>query len=131
MTKRQIMKQLIERYQGKRVMFGDHDFEITKNGETYYIQFLKIGASAQLTINSKTHIEVASGILEGIRFRKRNSTLYDFRKFSLKKNKIIFLLGKPFRTLQYLNESDIIDISDQTIVHDYRLFHSIKDFEAL
>ena len=41
------------------------------------------------------------------------------------------MLGKPFRTLQHLNESDIVDISGEMIVHDYRLFRSIKDFETL
>jgi len=131
MTKRQVMKYLIEHYHGKKVMFGNHDFEITIGDRTFCIVFIKIGSNAQLTINSKTHFEVAVGKRKGIRFIKKQSTLYDFRKFFLKKNKIVYMLGNPFRTLQYLNESDIIDISDKTIVHDYRLFHSIKDFETL
>lgn len=131
MTKRQVMKYLTDHYHGKKVNFGDHDFEFTKRGRVFHLVFLKIGQNAQLTVNSKTHFEVSVGKRDGIRFIKRQSTLYDFRKFFTKKNKIVFLLGKPFRMLQYLNESDIIDISDQTIVHDYRLFHSFKDFETL
>lgn len=131
MTKRQLMKHLIEHYSGKKVTFGDHDFEITVNDKIYHIVFLKIGSNAQLTVNSKTHFEVAYGKLDGIRFIKRQSTLYDFRKFSTKKNKIIYMLGNPFRQLQYLNESDIIDITGKKIVHDYRLFNNIKDFETL
>ena len=84
MTKRQVMKHLIEHYHGKKVMFGDHDFEITKGDRTFNIVFLKIGLNAQLTVNSKTHFEVAVGKRAGIRFIKKQSTLYDFRKFFLK-----------------------------------------------
>jgi len=131
MTKRKVMKYLVEHYHGEKVVFGDHDFEITKGDRTFHIVFLKIGPNAQLTINSKTHFEVAVGKKEGIRFIKKQSTLYDFRKFFRKKNKIVYMLGKPFRTLQHLNESDIVDISGEMIVHDYRLFRSIKDFETL
>jgi len=131
MTKRQVKKYLIEHYQGKKVLFGDYDFEITKGDRTFCILFLKMGNNAQLTVNSKTFFEVANGQRDGIRFIKKQSTLHNFSKFSLKKNKIIFMIGKPFRILKYLNESDIVDISDKTVVHDYRLFTSIKDFKTL
>ena len=125
------MKHLIDQYQGKKVLFGDHDFEITANERTYYIMFIKVGPNTQLTVNSKTHIELATGRLEGIRFKKRQSTLLNLRNFSTKKNKIIFLLGKPFRMLKYLNESDIVDISKDKVVHDYHIFNTFKDFETL
>ena len=131
MTKRQIMKHLIDQYQGKKVLFGDHDFEITANDRTYHILFIKVGSNTQVTVNSKTHIEVATGKLEGIRFKKRQSTLLNLRDFSAKKNKIIYLLGKPFRILKYLNESDIVDISKEKVVHDYHIFSTYKDFETL
>lgn len=131
MTKRKVMKYLTEHYHGKKVNFGDYDFEITTKGRTFCIVFLKIGQNSQLTVNSKTHFEVSIGKRDGIRFIKRQSTLYDFRKFYTKKNKIVYMLGNPFRVLQYLNESDIIDITDKAIVHDYRLFRSIKDFETI
>jgi hypothetical protein len=101
------------------------------NDKVYHIIFIKVGPQTQLTINSKTHFEVAVGKLQGIRFIKRHSKLYDFRQFSQRKNKIVYLIGTPFRTLQCLNESDIKEITGQIIVHDYRLFRSIKDFDTL
>jgi len=131
MNKRKTMKYLTEHYRGKKVNFGTHDFEVTTNGETYNIVFVKVGPNAQLTVNSPTHFEVVVGKLDGIRFIKRQSTLYDFTEFSHRSNKIVYLLGTPFRMLQYLNESDIIEITGQTSVHGYKIFNSVKDFDTL
>ena len=131
MNKRQVIKYLMNEYQAKKVNFGDHDLELTIKDKTYYLVFIKIGKNAQLTINSKTHFEVSQGKLDGIRFIKKQSTLHNFMEYSKRSRKIVYLLGTPFRTLQYLNESDIIDITGQTHVHDYWLFQSVKDFEQI
>jgi hypothetical protein len=131
MNKRKTMNYLTEQFQGKKVTFGNHDFEVIINDKTYYIVFIKVGSNAQLTVNSPTHFEVVVGKLDGIRFIKRQSTLYDFTEFSYRTNKIVYLLGTPFRMLQYLNESDIIDITGQKSVHGYNIFTSVKDFDTL
>lgn len=131
MTKRAIKKQLSSLYKVEKASNNSYDFNIVVKGIVYAVKFISVKANTQMTINSPYIWELQTGKLSGIRFIKRSSQRIDLRPYNKQENKIVFLMGNPFRMLKYLNEADIVDITGAKEVHSYKLFNSIIDFETI
>lgn len=63
--------------------------------------------------------------------KKTSSNLFRLDKYYKEENKLIYLTNKPFRILQYLNEADIIDVSEQMKVNGFILFTDVNQLKDL
>lgn len=116
-------------YQVKKIRFKSHHFEITKGDKTYHI--LKLGISSRniLTINSVHIWDIKSGKVSGINFKTTSHHLVNMREFNKLPNRIIILKSKPYKILKHINESDIIDISNERYIHDTLVLSNINELK--
>ena len=112
-------------------MFKDYNFEITKDGVTYYVMKLGISSRNILTINSKHIWSIKSGKVSGVQFKTTSHRLINIKDFNRFPNRIIILKSKPYKILKYINESDIIDISTERIIHDTIVISDLHQLKHL
>lgn len=125
MSKKKLIKELILKTNGKKVLFKDYDVVFEHNNEEYYVKILNVNSSTLVTVNSPKIWELKRGKVDGLRFRESSKTLIDLTQFSTHKNKIILLTMKPYKILKALNESDLKDISFETYVHEIHYLYEI------
>ncbi len=118
MTKRQIIKNLKNNYPTLKKEDSSHDLVVLLNDLKYYIKILNLSANTILSFNSKTVWEIKKGKISGIRFLQYSSTLLKMAEFIKKENKILLLTNKPYKILKQINESEIVDVSEEQFVHD-------------
>ena len=126
------LKELKEKYPNasiKKVLFKDHNYEMNANGTTYYIKFIKAHDSSIVTVNSKYVWEVKYGKGEGINFKTTNKVRVDMKSFMKLKNRIVVFRNKPYKILQYINESEVVDISQDKVVHDIKMFNRLEEID--
>ncbi len=112
MNIRQIKRELEKEYIIKKRSSRYYDFIIILNDKEYIVKFLNIKINTLITINSIDIWNLKIGKADGIRFKSSSSNLLNLGEFMKQENKIILLKNKPYKILQHINESDIIDISN-------------------
>lgn len=130
MNKRKLFKELSKIYPITKAK-GSYDFDITLNNKTFHILVLPVAKNAQVTLNSQKVWEVASGRLDGIRFKKTFTSLHNIDQLLSKENRIVYLTKKPYRILKHLNESDIIDVTNTIKPNGEYIINNIEDFEKI
>jgi len=118
MRKRELIKSLKKHFNVNTKFFSDYDFEVESSSKTYFVKVLNITVNHQVTINSKTVWDLKKGVISGIRFKTVASSLVNLEEFNKLDNRIIVLTSKPFKVLKVLNESDLLDISNEKEVND-------------
>jgi hypothetical protein len=116
-------------YQIKKVRFKPFQYIITYNNKTYHVLQINLSSSNQLTIHSKHVWNIQYGRVDGARYKTRGKKLLYLDRFHQLENPIYYLKNKPYRILQYINESDIVDISAQHSIHGIPLFYSLQSIE--
>jgi len=105
-----------------------YTYKLQNDQTTFHILVLKVGRSNMVTVNSKSIWNIKMGRIDGIRFVTSSSKLIHLKDFLSLENPIIVYRNKPYKTLKYLNESDVVDISDVFEVNGITLFHSFAKF---
>lgn len=131
MTKGQIIKYLVNKYNAKKVRFKDHDASFVYNEEEYFIKVLRVNSNNQVTVNSTIIWEIKSGKLDGVRYVPTSKKLVNLKEFMKHKNKIIIFTEKPYRVLKCLNEADVLDVSDKNYVHKTYYLNSVEGIDAI
>ncbi|KFZ26261.1 MAG: hypothetical protein KQ78_01506 [Candidatus Izimaplasma bacterium HR2] len=126
MRKGKIIKNLKEKYEVKTKYFKDYDLEVSNKSKTYYIKVLNVSNNHQITVNSKLIWNIKKGKLDGIKFNTLDSILLSLKEFNKLDNKIIMFTNKPYKLLKALNESDLIDISEETEINDIFVTYNIS-----
>ena len=127
MRKRELIRNIKEKYQVNIKYFGDYDFEVKGSLESYFVKVLNITENHQITINSKVIWNLKKGKIKGIKFNTTSSKFIHLKEFNKYKNKIIVFTSKPYKILKALNESDLIDISTDSLVNDIYFTSNIND----
>ena len=125
-----IKKSLQEKFPGakvRKVLFADYDFKLDFDNKTYHIKILNINRSTILSINSKIIWELNKGKAVGINFKTSSKTLIDMKPFNKLSNKILVFRNKPYKILKFINESEVVDISNSNEIFDILIFNSIKE----
>lgn len=127
MRKREIIKNLKEKYEVKVKYFKEYDLEVFSKSKTYYIKVLNVSATHQITVNSKLIWNIKKGKIDGIKFNTIDSVFLNLKEFNKLDNKIIVFTNKPFKILKALNESDLIDISNESKINDISITYDILE----
>ncbi len=88
----------------------------------YHIKIISISEKQILTINSKYIWEIKSGKINGLSFKEISKQKIKLKLFLQYKNPIIVLKNKPYKIYQYINESEIIDISNTDSIYDIPIY---------
>jgi len=114
--------------QVKRVWFKPYQYLVTTDDTTYQVRVLPVSSRHILTINSKYVWNIKSGTVNGLQYKTRGSHLIDMKPILALPNPVVVFKNRPYKILQYLNESDIIDISGQQVIHDLPIFTTLQSF---
>jgi len=126
MTKRQIMKFLKSEYNTEKRSDNSHSIILIIDNIKYYVKIINTTSNVLVSLNSKSVWEIKKGKISGIRFIKHSSILIDLKKFMTKEHKIIILTNKPYKIMKQVNESDIIDVSDEQYVHNIFITNNLQ-----
>lgn len=118
MTKRQIIKRLKEDHITRKRSDNSHDIIVVIDEVDYFIKILGASSHIQVTLNSRIIWELKKGKQVGIKFKSSGSKMIDVRKFIKCKNKVVIFTSKPYKIMKYLNESDIVDVSNEDFIND-------------
>jgi|LGOV01.1.fsa_nt_gb hypothetical protein len=113
----------------KKVFFKDYDYIINKDDKKYHLKIIRVNSSSILTINSKIIWEIKYGKHSGVSFKTSSNTFINLKKFNLLENKIIVFKEKPYKLLRYVNESELVDISDSMKINNIIVFNNINDLK--
>lgn len=105
----------------KKVYFKCFDFLMVKDDIKYHIKILNINKNKILSINSLSVWEIKSGKLKGINFKTGSTKFLDMRQFNELPNKVVILKKKPYKILKYINESEVVDISDNIEINSIEI----------
>ena len=111
----------------KRVLFNDYNFRLILNDKNYHIKVLNVNRNTILSINSKHVWQITKGKAVGITFKASSNLLIDMRTFNKLSNKIIVFKNQPNKILKYINESEVVDISDSKEIFDIKICNSFKE----
>ncbi|MCK5762126.1 MAG: hypothetical protein KAH16_04430 [Candidatus Izimaplasma sp.] len=118
MTKRQIIKIIKREYETKKRNDFSHDIILFIKGKKYYVKIVNIASNNILSFNSQYIWEIKKGRISGIRFIQYSSTLINLKAFMKLEDRIIFLTHKPYKMLKQINEADIINVSNENLIHN-------------
>jgi len=122
------LEKILDTYKVEKGFLKPYTYKLVKDENTYHILVLKVSRTNMVTVNSKKIWNIKSGSIDGIRYITSSSRLIQLEDFLQLENPIIVYKNPPYKTLKYLNESDVIDISDQTEVNGITVFQSFKQF---
>jgi hypothetical protein len=94
----------------KKTFFKPYDFL----DDAYYYKSIRTNASSILTFNSKNFLVIKYGQVKGLRFKVLREVQIDLSKIPSDKPLCLLLKKKPYKILQYVNESEVIDVSGKT-----------------
>ncbi len=123
MKKRDI-KRILKENAVKKSTKVAYDYQINDS----YITLVNSNSNTQITINSPSVYEVQSGKLNGIRYIKKSSVITRFDKND---HLVLVLLNQPYRILKYINENEIVDISEDKKVHNIDIVQSLEQLESI
>ena len=109
----------------KKGLLKSYTYKITCQNSVYHVLVLPVNKYHMVTVNSKHIWNIKSGSLNGIQFKTNASHLLQLQDFMSYENPIITYKQPPYKTLKYLNESDVVDISDQSEVYGIPIFQSV------
>lgn len=127
MRKKEIFKNLKNKYNVTNKHFSVYDFKVVTDNKTYYVKVLNLTTNHQVTINSKNIWNLKKGVINGIRFKTVTSSLVNFEEFNKLDNKIVVFTSKPYKVLKVLNESDLLDISNIKEVNNTFITSDIEE----
>ena len=130
-TKRQIKKYLKKNYKTRKKHNNSHDLIIRTRDCECHIKIMRTSSNTQVTINSKEIWEFKRGRVNGLRFKEYSKTLHDIGNFMELENNIIILTNKPYRIYKYVNESEVIDVSNELIVYNTSLISNLSDIKSI
>ncbi|AIO18565.1 hypothetical protein KQ51_00685 [Candidatus Izimaplasma bacterium HR1] len=107
--------------------FKPYDYLLSNDDKDYYIKTLQVNENSILSINSKYVWEVKTGRISGINFKTSSKNLIDMKGFNELPNKIIVFKGEPYKILKYINESEVIDISNSKEINGIKIFNNIEE----
>lgn len=131
MNKRKLLKFLQKDFDISKTKNASYDFNIIINNKTYQLLVVPSSETSQLTINSPIIWEMAKGRINGIRYKKTSSNLLRLTEYNKQVNKLVYLTNTPYRILKYLNESDVIDISNESVINDIRIIKDVSEFYTI
>ncbi len=129
MTKRQLQNKFSSALVTKGY-FKPYQYILKMKDVQYHLKQLDVTKGTILSINSKHIWEIRKGIVDGIRFKTKTSTFLDMREYNKLPNKVILFKEKPFKILKYINESEVIDISNTNEIFDIKICNSIKEMKV-
>jgi len=106
----------------KRHYFKPYNYTIGP----YHIKIVNVTNKQILTVNSKYIWEIKTGKIDGLSFRTKETKRLNLKDFLKHKKPIIILREKPYKIYQYVNESEIIDISNTNKIYDIPIYNGIK-----
>lgn len=110
----------------KKGLLKSYTYKITCNDKIHHILVLPVNKYHIVTVNSKYIWNIKSGSVNGIQFKTNASHLLQLQEFMAYENPMISYKQPPYKTLKYLNESDVIDISNQDEVYGIPVFQSVE-----
>lgn len=110
----------------KKKYFSCYDYEIVSGDKIYHLKKLNVNSSSILNINSQYFWEIKKGRLSGSNFKTSSKKLIDMRDFVDFDHKIVVFRSKPFKIFKYINESEIVDVSNVKEINDILIFNSVK-----
>lgn len=116
--------------QVRRVWFKPYQYQVTNNDITYHVKVLPVSSRHILTINSKYVWNIKTGSVKGLQYKTHRSHLVDMRTLYQHENPVVVFKARPYKILQYLNESDIVDISSSSSVHGIPFHTNLQTFLA-
>ncbi len=126
---KKILKEIFPDSRIKKVFFDSYDYKIINDSKTTHIRMLNVNRNTILSINSKFIWEIKTGKPSGISFKTSSSTLINLKDFNKQKNKVIIFKEKPYKILKYINESEVINISNHKEINNIRIFNSFKEID--
>lgn len=123
MKKREV-KKILKEYLVYKSNRRDFDYQV---GD-HYIKFVNTNKNTQLTINSPGIYQIHTGKVDGIRFIRKSSTITRFNKTD---KVYLLLLSTPFKILKYINENEIVDISDSASAHNMTFIRTTEELESI
>ena len=128
MTKRRIIQELKENHNAMSHWFKPYDLTVDHNGKTYHIKILPVTGKNLVTINSKYRWDIKAGSVDGIRFKTNSVRSVMLKDFVKEDNPVILLTNKPYQILQYINESEVVDISDKNMAFETLYYTDVNEF---
>ena len=93
----------------KKVYFKPYDFV----DSDYYYKVIKTTKNSMLTFNSENFLVLKRGSIKNGNFKTRNKRAIELSKMPDDKKLCLLLKYKPYKIYQYVNESELKDVSDQ------------------
>jgi len=127
MKKKEILNLLkSNNYTIKKKILSSYDFDIITPENTYALKIINLTSNHLVTVNSPTVWQIKRGKISGLKFHALDSNLLNIKDFVMNEKKIVMFSEKPYKILKHINESDIVDVSNQDIVNDIFLTSSIE-----
>lgn len=104
----------------KRKFFKEYTYQAIDGEKMYHILVLPVTGSSILTINSKYVWDIKYGKQQGARFVTRTTKRLNMQNFMKLENKVVAFRGKPYKIHKYINESEVVDISDEDGIFDVK-----------
>ncbi len=130
MSKR-ILQEMFPSAVVSKAFLKSYNYTIIVDGNTHYIKVLNVSKSNIISINSKFVWEIKTGKPNGINFKTHSKTMLDMTEFNRLNNQIVVFKGKPYKILKYINESEVIDISENSEVYGVKYYNSIKEIKLI
>lgn len=112
----------------KKAWFKPYQYTVQIEDTTYHVKVLPVSSRHILTINSKYVWNIKTGSVKGLQYKTHRSQLIDMRPLLTCSNPVVVFKARPYKILQYLNESDIIDISGKSSVHGIPFYTDLQSF---
>ncbi len=129
MKKRDIIRELKQLGKLKRNTKIPTQYVLQTENDKYMVFIIKTTSTVQVGINSPKVIEISKGRLYGIKYKKTSSLLY---RWDNKEQKVlIVLLDTPYRILKYINENELVDISEEKQVHNIQFIRLINEIQSI
>jgi len=93
----------------KKTFFKPYDFL----DDSYYYKSISTSSSSILTFNSKNFLVIKYGQVKGLRFKVLREVQIDLSKIPSDKPLCLLLKKRPYKLLQYVNESEVVDVSEK------------------
>ncbi len=130
-TKRHIKKYLKKSYLTRKKHNNSHDLIIRTRDCECHVKIMKASSNTQVTINSKEVWEFKRGRVNGLRFKEYSKTLYDISRFMELENRIIILTNKPYRIYKYINESEVVDVSNEICIYNTSVTSDLSEIKSI
>jgi len=114
----------------KKIVMKPYDFVCHHRENIYHIKAIRFSGAAIITFYSRNHLSIKSGKVKNGRFITKKERIIRLDGFADIKQGVILFDKEPFKILEQLNESDIVEITGNK-VHHYHLISKEEDLIAL